>query len=76
MAQVFDKDTGKSLGTITEEQLQFLIDQMEEESETDQDYYINRDLLNMFKENGIDADFLAMLENALGERDGMEIEWK
>ena len=76
MAQVFDKDTGRSLGTITEDQLQFLIDQMEEESETDQDYYINRDLLNTFKENGIDADLLAMLENALGERDGMEVEWK
>lgn len=76
MAQLFDKDTGKSLGTITEDQLQFLIDQMEEESETDQDYFINRDLLDVFKENGIDADFLAMLENALGEREGMEIEWK
>ncbi len=76
MAQVFDKDTGESIGTITEDQLQFFIDQMEEESDTDQDYYINRDLLNIFKENGIDADFLAMLENALGERDGMEIEWK
>jgi hypothetical protein len=76
MAQVFDTDTGKSLGTITEDQLQFLIDQMEEESDTDQDYYINRDLLNRFKENGIDADLLAMLENAMGEREGMEIEWK
>lgn len=76
MAQVFDKDTGKALGTITEEQLQFLVDQLEEESDTDQDYYINKDLLTIFKENGIDADFLAMLENALGERDGMEIEWK
>jgi len=76
MAQVFDKDTGESISTITEDQLQFFIDQMEEESDTDQDYYINRDLLNIFKENGIDADFLAMLENALGERDGMEIEWK
>ena len=76
MAQIFDKDTGKSLGTITEDQLQFLIDQMEEESDTDQDYYINSDLLSTFKESGIDSDLLAMLENALGDREGMEIEWK
>lgn len=34
-------DTHKRhLGTITEAQLQFLIDSMEEESTTDQDYYI------------------------------------
>ncbi len=36
MPKLYDKDTGAWLGTITEEQLQFLIDQLKEESSEDQ----------------------------------------
>src|SRR5207249_4463765 len=46
MIQLYDKETGASLGAITEEQLQFLADQLEEESPQDQDYYINEPTLD------------------------------
>ena len=54
MPKLYDKDTGAWLGTITEEQLQFLIDQLEEESSEDQDYYINEATLEIFEGAGAD----------------------
>ena len=75
MIELRDKETGAFLGTITEAQLQFLIDQLEEESRTDKDYYINRDTLDVFQGQGIDQTLLTLLRQALGTRQEMEIEW-
>ena len=75
MIQLRDRETGASIGDITEEQLQFLIDHLEEESEEDTDYYLNRATLNLLKENGLDASLLKLLEEALGDREDLEIEW-
>ena len=75
MIQLRDKETGALLGDITEEQLQFLIDHLEEESEEDTDYYLDRATLNMLKEKGLDASLLKLLEDAFGDRKDLEIEW-
>ena len=75
MIQIHDKDTGEFIGEITEEHLRFLIDQLEEESADDDDYYINRATLDMFKERGADPALLDMLEKALGDREDMEVRW-
>ncbi len=75
MIEIRDKETGKMLGSATEEQLQFLIDNLEEEYVGDQDYYINSATLDMFEEKGIDAGLLKLLRNALGTKEDMEIEW-
>lgn len=70
-----DKDTNLRVGTISEAQLQFLIDQLEEESLNDRDYYINVETLEMFEKNGIDQDLLQLLKLAMGSRQEMELEW-
>jgi len=75
MIQLRDKDTGSVLGDITEEQLQFLIDNMEEESSEDTDYYLNRSMLEMLQEKDPDPELMALLAAALGDREDMEIEW-
>ena len=75
MIKLYDKDTGVFLGTITEAQLQFLIDQLEEESTEDTDYYINQTTLDLFEEVGADADLLVLLRQALGTREDIEIQW-
>ena len=61
--------------TITEAQLRFLINQLEEESATDQDYYINAATIDMLEEDGGDAPLIALLRSALGAREEMEIRW-
>lgn len=75
MITLKDKETDQYIGTIDEKQLQFLIDQLEEESLDDQDYYINITTLDMLKTNGIDDTLLEMLKKALGSREDMEIVW-
>jgi hypothetical protein len=75
MIQLRDKENGDVLGTITEDDLQFLIDNLEEESEDDTDYFLNRSIIEIFKEKGTNKTLIKLLENALGDRDGMEIEW-
>ena len=75
MIQLNDKDTGAFIGTITEDSLQFLIDQLEEESEEDQDYYINEATLDIFEENEADKALVSLLRGALKGRTEMEIRW-
>ena len=75
MIQLRDTESGLVLGAVSEEDLKFLIDHLEEESEEDVDYYINRSTLDGFKEKGINPSLLNILESALGDREDMEIEW-
>ncbi|MGH7963229.1 MAG: galactosyldiacylglycerol synthase [Candidatus Binatia bacterium] len=75
MVKLHNKDTGVLLGTITEEQLQFLIDQLEEESSNDTDYYLDQTTLEMFEQAGADASLLSVLRKAIGERESIEIRW-
>lgn len=69
-------DTGDDIGDITDKQLAFLVEQLEEEHEEDQDYYIDRDTLELMSDNGIDPELLAMLEKAMGDDDSMDIGWE
>ena len=49
MIQLRNKETGSLLGSISEEDLQFLIDNLEEEWEEDTDYYLNRETLDLLE---------------------------
>lgn len=75
MISLRDKDTGAELGTISEEQLRFLVDQLEEEYDEDRDYYINSTMLDVLEQNGADIQLLDILRKAIGDRDGVEIQW-
>jgi hypothetical protein len=62
------------LGTITESQLDFLIDNLEEEFEEDQEYFLSPDTIDYLKNHGADNQLLTLLEKALaGARDGVDI---
>jgi processive 1,2-diacylglycerol beta-glucosyltransferase len=76
MIRIYDARTGEHLGSVTESQLQFLIDQLEEESLEDRDYFINRPTLDWLASEGADPGLISLLHLALGSRDGMEIRWK
>jgi hypothetical protein len=70
-----DKDSGSEIGTITDDELQFLVDQLEEEYDEDRDYYIAAPLIDVLEQNGADADVIKLLRASVGDRDGIEIEW-
>ncbi len=75
MVKIYDEATGTVYGTISEAQLQFLVDQLEEESLEDTDYYINEATLDLLEAEGADAGLLTVLRNALGDREDMDIRW-
>ena len=75
MINVYDNTTQAKLGEITQDQLQFLIDQLEETSLEDQDYYVDANTLAMLTEAGADAELLKLLKRGMGDSQGYEIRW-
>lgn len=76
MIKLKDKDTGLALDSITEDHLKFLIDQLEEESGEDQDYYLNQTTVDLFAAvEGADPVLISVLRKALNGREEMEIVW-
>jgi hypothetical protein len=69
-------DTDEEIGDITDKQLDFLVDQLEEEHDEDQDYFIDKDTLELLSDNGADPELLALLEKALGDDESMDIAWE
>ena len=76
MINLHEKGTNRSLGSISEAQLQFMIDQLEEESLEDQDYAISPMLLDYFESENADPALVSLLRNALGDKEEMEIVWE
>lgn len=75
MIKLIDMQNNQEIGEISQSQLDFLIGQLEEESARDRDYYINSQTLDYFAQQGADADLIALLRNALGNRTDMDIRW-
>ena len=75
MIQLRDKETGSVLGPISEEDLQFLIDNLVEEWAEDTDYYLNRTTLDMLKSRGASESLIELIEKAMGDKDDIEIQW-
>ena len=76
MPRLIRLDTGDEIGTINDSQLAFLVEQLEEEHDTDKDYFIDRDTLEVLSDNGADPELLALLEKAMGDDDEIDIAWE
>lgn len=75
MINLRDKDSGAALGAISEADLQFLIDHLEEEWAEDTDYYLTRSTFELLKEKGAGKALLDILEPVFEDREDIEIEW-
>jgi hypothetical protein len=75
MITLQDKDTGQQLGQISDEDLQFLINALEEESLSDTDYYISGETIDLLAERGASTELVSLLRSSLGGREGVEIVW-
>jgi hypothetical protein len=75
MIRLHDAERGTPIGTITEDQLQFLMDELEEESAEDRDYYVSSDTVDMLEEDGADSQLVSLLRSALAGRDGIDVRW-
>lgn len=75
MIDLFDNETDRLLGRITQEQLRLLIDNLEETDASDRDYYLDVATLDLLEDEGADAELIQLLRNSLGDREGIDIRW-
>jgi hypothetical protein len=75
MVELFDKQTGAAVGTLTDDQFQYLVDHLEEESSDDDDYYLNRTTVDILESEGADPVLVSVLRSALGDRQEMDLSW-
>ncbi len=73
---LYDNDSGAAIGDISESDLEFLIDNLEEETSDDRDYYLRPETVAMLEEREASAALVTLLRTALGEREGIEIRWQ
>lgn len=75
MVYLYNKADNQLIGEIGEDELQFLIDQMEEESTRDQDYSITRMEIAYFSEHGAPPHLTKLLNQALENKPEVIILW-
>lgn len=76
MINLYDTRDDRHVGQISPEQLQFLIDSMEEESTTDQDYYLEPATIEYLEARGAGVELTTLLRTILGEQNGITVRWE
>ena len=74
--QLHDADTNQPLGEITEDELQFLFDELERESDSDDDFFIDAATIEMLEDAKAPAHVVELLKKAVGNGEGVEVRWK
>jgi hypothetical protein len=76
MIDLYNASTNQLIGSITEADLQVLVDALEEESSQDQDYYIEQGTIDLVADGRATTHLVGLLRSALGSSEGVEIRWK
>ena len=74
--RIYDKDSGALLGEVAREDLQLMIDQFEEESSRDQDYFIDAMTIDLLQDAGASQNLLHLLRRVVGTSEGVDIRWE
>lgn len=76
MIDVYNVATNQKIGSITEADLQVLVDAFEEESDDDRDYYITAATIDIIADGRATEHLLGLLREALGDAEGVDIRWQ
>ena len=76
MIDLYNDATNQLIGSITEADLKVLQDALEEESNEDQDYYIDRATIDVIGDGRATEHLLNLLRTAVGPREGVDIRWE
>ena len=74
--KLINKSNGAIVGTISQEDFQFLVDNLEEESSRDADYFINAKTIDFLADQGGSVPLLLLLRHAVGDTEGIDIGWQ
>ena len=76
MPRIYDKQTGALIGTVTDSDIQSLVDQLEEEDSTDEDYYIDAATIDLLEGSGASASLVGLLRKAVGDSEGIDVRYE
>jgi hypothetical protein len=76
MIDLYNSETNQLIGSITESELQTLVDALEEESTDDQDYFIDSATIDLLGDGRATDHLIHLLRTAVGSGDGLEVRWK
>jgi hypothetical protein len=76
MIDLYVKGTSELLGSITETELQYLEDSLEETSPEDRDYFVDQATIDLLGDGRATDHLVQLLRKAVGSGQGVEIEWK
>ena len=76
MIDLYNNATNQLLGSLTDAELQVLLDGLEEESQEDRDYYIDAATIDLLADGRASDHLVHLLRTALGGGEGVEIRWQ
>jgi hypothetical protein len=76
MPKIYNKNSGALLGTVSDSDVQCLVDVLEEEDSKDVDYFIDLDTVDILESNGASDELVQMLRKAIGPDEGIDIRWE
>jgi hypothetical protein len=76
MVDIYNAATNALVGSITEADLQVLVDALEEESLDDHNYYIDQVTIDVIGDGRATGHLLNLLRTALGSAEGVDIRWQ
>ena len=76
MIDLYNDATNVLIGSMTEADLKVLQDALEEETEDDQDYYIDQATLDVLGDGRATEHLMGLLRKALGTAEGVDIRWE
>ena len=76
MPRLYLKENGSFIGTVSDADLKFLVDQLEEEDQADDDYFIDGATIDLLEENGASESLVSMLRAVVDHGEGVDVFWK
>ncbi|HYE33107.1 MAG TPA: galactosyldiacylglycerol synthase [Methylomirabilota bacterium] len=76
MIKIYNKSSNELLGRISENDLNFLVEHLEEEELDDPDYYLQKETIEDFEKKGASPKLVEILRSALQGQDAAEIRWE
>ena len=73
---LIDLEHDQEIGIITEDQVQFLIENLEDGGIEDQDYFIDEETYDFLAEIGCEEELLEMLAENLDGKDSIDIRYE
>lgn len=76
MPKLYDKQSGALLGIVSDDDIDALIEQLEEEDTTDEDYFIDAETIDLLEEGGASETLVNLLRRAVGDSDGIDVRYE